>query len=118
MIEEQSQRNVQIEIELSEDFEEFIDENDLKACLSDEEEDNIIVDVIMRESSNIMPPPFVYRPNSSPQREMSSSEIDENFIITNVEEAKCDYQGCMQTLSVRKQGKILSEILEEPTLEG
>lgn len=66
MIQEQSQNNLQIEIELSEDFEEFIDENDLLACLSqeEEEEEDKVDDVIMRESSNIMPPPFEYRPNS------------------------------------------------------
>ena len=42
---------------------------------------------------------------------------DEKFCITNVEEAKYDYYDRMQNLSFPKKGKILSEIIEEPTLE-
>ena len=49
-------------------------------------------DVIMRESSILIPPPFEYRPNSLPDVEISDYERnDEEFCITNVEEAKYNY---------------------------
>ena len=71
---------------------------DLEACLSEEEEDKVD-DVIMRESSNVIPPPFEYRPNSIPEQERSDSPMnDEEFCITNFEEAKNDYQDLMQNL--------------------
>lgn len=50
----------------------------------------------MRESSVLIPPPLEYRPNSIPELELSNSEInDEKFLVTNVEEAKYDYQDQM-----------------------
>jgi len=71
------------------------------ACLSEEE--CKIDDVIMRDSSILIPPPFEYRPNSIPENELSNSEMDkEKFFVTNVEEAKYDYQDQIQNLTVRK----------------
>jgi hypothetical protein len=64
------------------------------ACLSDEE--CKVDDVIMRDSSILIPPPLEYRPNSIPEHELSNSEMeDEKFLVTNVEEAKYDYQDQM-----------------------
>jgi hypothetical protein len=50
----------------------------------------------MRDSSILIPPPLEYRPNSIPEHELSNSEMeDEKFLVTNVEEAKYDYQDQM-----------------------